>query len=340
MASFFAAMPATTNYQLHDYGFGNGSGTTSTGNYSLEGVAGEQSSGDSSTSNATAKSGLQNTQQANVPAAPTFTNPSNWYDKLHVGLNPGSDPSDTLYAIAISSDNFVTTRYIQNDTTVGPALGIEDYQTYATWGGVSGFTVIGLTPNTSYSIKAKAMQGTFTESGYGPSSTVSTSDLSLTFDIDVSATNSETSSPYLLDFGTLLSNNVNDSPKKVWFDLDTNADFGGSIFVVSQNAGLKSTTTGYTISAVSGNLGSLNEGFGAQATQATAGSGTFSIVSPFDGTSNTVGAITTQYQSMFTASTPLAAGRSAFLLKAKSTDTTPAAADYADTFTAVAAVAF
>ena len=44
------------------------------------------------------------------------------------------------------------------------------------------------------------------------------------------------------------------SSDHVWVSLDTNAGNGGSVFVYGQNGGLYSVTSGYTISAVAGDL--------------------------------------------------------------------------------------
>ncbi len=65
--------------------------------------------------------------QANVPPAPTFTNPASNYDRLKVVVNPGNNASDAVFAIAISSDDFVTTQYVQSNATTGSILGSEDW---------------------------------------------------------------------------------------------------------------------------------------------------------------------------------------------------------------------
>ncbi|MFZ1654805.1 MAG: hypothetical protein WBO92_05305, partial [Candidatus Moraniibacteriota bacterium] len=129
--SLLFAMPASTNFQLKDFGYGGGgvaNGTSS--NYAIEGIAGEQNATKLSGTTYDLGPGLQFTNQANVPPAPTFTNPANYYNKLRLTLATGGNPSDTLFAIAISTDNFVTTNYVQSDNTVGATLGLEDYQTY------------------------------------------------------------------------------------------------------------------------------------------------------------------------------------------------------------------
>lgn len=165
----FAVQPTTTNYTLEDYGFGNGGGTTGTGNYSVEGIAGELSGQDTSTANYGLGSGLLEAQQANVPTL-TLSNPGNYSNKLLVIVGTQGNPSDALFMIAISSDSFATTYYVQSDGTIGATLGFEDYQTYAAWGGASGSEITGLTGNTAYEVKARAYTGEFTETGYGPTS--------------------------------------------------------------------------------------------------------------------------------------------------------------------------
>src|SRR3972149_5623688 len=104
-AGFFLifVMPASTNYQLKDFGFGSGgTGNSTSTNYSINGISGEQSAGNLDGASYDLGSGLIYTNQANVPPAPTFTDPSNYYNKLKIVLDTGSNPSDTKFAIAIS----------------------------------------------------------------------------------------------------------------------------------------------------------------------------------------------------------------------------------------------
>lgn len=336
----FAALPSTSNYELRDYGFGSGGGTTGTSNYQLEGIAGEQSGQDTASTNYGLGPGLLETQQANVPSL-ALSNPNNSYSALRVIVTPAGNPSDALFMIAISSDSFATTQYVQNDGTVGASLGIEDYQTYAAWGGATGSNIIGLNPDTTYQVKARAMTGEFTETGYGPTSSAATANVTLTFDIDVAAIDTESSPPYAIEFGDLLPGTVTNSPSKIWLDLETNANSGARVFILSANAGLLSARTGYSIASVSGNLSSLSEGFGARGDSATQGSGgPLSLQSPYDGTLDNVGIIDASYRTLLASSTPLTSGRSSVLLKAKATAQTPASTDYADLYTLVAAGSF
>lgn len=339
----FLVLPASTNYQLKDFGYGGGGvGNGVSSNYAIEGIVGEQSAGKLDGTTYDLGPGLQFTNQANVPPAPTFTNPDSYYNKLKIVLDTGGNPSDTKFVIAISTDSFVSdTRYVQNDDTVGVTLGSEDYQTYTNWGGAGGTLIIGLDPGTAYQVKVKAMQGKFTETGFGPIATASTVSPQLTFDIDVAASDTETGPPFATNIGSLIASMVTDSPEKIWVDFTTNGESGGKVYVYGTNAGLASIRAGYTISAVTGNLTALAEGFGAQGSSATQSSGgPFVVATAYDLTSNNVAITDTSIREIFTTSNPTTAGRGSFLLKAKSSAVTPAANDYAESLTVIASASF
>lgn len=340
---FLFVLPASTNYQLKDFGYGGGGvGNGTSTNYAIEGIAGEQNTTTLDGTTYDLGPGLQYTNQANVPPAPTFTNPSNYYNKLKLTLATGGNPSDTLFAITISTDNFASdNRYVQSDNTVGATLGLEDYQTYSAWGGASGFLIIGLLANTTYQVKVKAWQGKFTETGYGPSASAATVGQKLTFDIDVSSSDTDTDPPFTTNFGDLIAGAVTSSPQKIWVDFDTNGESGGRVYVVASNAGLLSSRASYTINAVTGNLTSLSEGFGAQGSTATQSAGsTFSIATAYNLSSNNVATTDTTVREIFTVSGPVSGGRGSFLLKAKSSAVTPAASDYTETLTVIASASF
>jgi hypothetical protein len=337
---FLLVMPASTNYKLKDFGFGTGGGGNATdGTYSLEAITGEISGEKSTGGSVQLGPGLIFTGQANVPLAPTFDNLSSYYNKLRIIPNASSNPTDTIFAIAISTDNFVTTRYVQNDYTIGDTLGTEDYQTYANWGGGSDEYIIGLTPNTTYKVKVKAMQGKFTETSYGPIATAATANPTLSFDIDVSASDSETSSPFAINMGDLTADTVVDSAEKIWVDLATNGETGGRVYVIGANGGLVSAkAAGYKIDAITGDLASVSnpKGFGAQGFSATGGSFAIAPLYDYDPVGDEVGTVDQYSREIFTASGPLSAGRGSFLLKAKSSTITPAAGDYTETLTVIA----
>ncbi len=337
------AGPVSPNYELKDFSFGSGGGTSASTNFSLFGVAGELASGSASSTNFQVGEGLSFTLQANVPPAPTFTNPDNYYNKLKIVLATGSNPTDTKFAVAISTDNFSTdTKYVQSDMTVSTTLGLEDWQTYTSWGGASGVNIIGLSPGITYTVKVAAKRGNFTETGYGPTAQAITLNPSLTFDIDVASTDTETGPPFSIAIGDLTAATVVTAPNKVWVDVDTNGTAGAAVYVYSTNSGLNSPGASYTITSASGNLTSASEGYGARGSTATQSSGgPFQIVAPYDGAGEVVGVVDTAKRIIFeSAAQPLTAGRASFELKAKASAVTRAAGDYSDTLTVIASAAY
>lgn len=339
---FFLAYPASLNYKLKSYEFGAGGDTSTSGNYSIEGQTGGMS-GSLNSGVYGVDAGLIFEQQAHVPPAPTFVNSSNWYNKLKITINKDSaDPTDATYAIAISDDNWVTTKWVQNDNTVGTNLGIEDFQTYTNWGGASGEFVIGLAPDTTYKVKVKSRQGLYTESPLGPEASAATTNVAISFDIDVAPTDQESAAPYSVSFGDLTAGSVSTATDKVWIDLTTNAEAGGYIYVSGNNAGLKSSVLNYTITSATADLTGQSEGFGIQSSSESQSSGgPFVDVSPYNGTSENVGIVNTTIRELYsTSGNPIVSGRASFLLKSKSSATTPAADDYADILTLITASTF
>ena len=330
LTMLFSAFSSSGGYQLQTYGLGSGgTNNASSPTYRLNGSTGEVG-GDTNSPNNGGNTGSTETRQANVPLAPTLSNGSStYYNKLQVTINKGgSDPTDYTYSIAVSTNNFATTNYIQADGTIG---GTAIYQSYATWGGASGSFITGLSPNTAYQVKANAMQGAFTGSAYGPSATSTTANPALSFSI----------TPNIINLGSLLPGTVVTSGANITFGFATNAATGGSVYVSGSNGGLKSVTANNTIGSISANLTSQNEGFGVQGSTAgqTSG-GPFTITSPFNGTSNTVGAPTTTFQQLFTTGAALAGGNSTASVKGKASSTTPSASDYSETLTFIASASY
>lgn len=338
----FATMPSSGNYKLNNYGFGSGgTSNSSSSNYKLNATTGETSNVESTSTNYKARSGNQNTQQAHVPAAPTFTNTASYYNKLAFVVIPGANASDTLFSIAISSDNFVTTQYIKTDNTITNTKSFSDYQTYAAWGGASGEFVVGLLPNTTYKIKVSAMQGNFTETEYGPTSSAATVAPSITFDLDTASTDSETSPPYSVSFTSLLPGTVVGSTEKIWIDLNTNAESGAGVFISSLNGGLRSARLSYTLSSATADLASAGSGYGAQGLTVTQSSGgPLALSSPYNGAGQNVGIINSTIRQLLSSAAPITAGRASIQIKAKASSTTPSSSDYGDTLTITTAGIF
>jgi hypothetical protein len=275
---------------------------------------------------------------ASVPAAPTFTNPSNYYNKLLIKINPIIDPSDFQYAVAISSDNFATdTEYIQADNTIGTNFSILSFRTFSGWGGTSGTTIIGLQQNTTYTVKVKARQGYYTESPWGPTAQAAT--INSTFSFSVASNNAN---PQLVAIGQINPATVVTSSDKVTATVSTNGTNGAIVYLYDANTGLSSNATGHTITSATNDLGSVSEGYGARATTVTQSSGgPMESLSPYNGSGNNVGVINANKQPIFDSTNqPIISGQGTFELRVKAANTTPASADYGDTLTVIAAGAF
>ena len=328
----FAAFPSSTNYSLHDYTFGGGgTANSSSTNYKINGTLGQIEQGGLSSTNYQANGGIIYVQQAYVPPAPTLSNPSNWYDKLNLVLNSGNNPSDSEFEIAISPDGFSsTTDYVQADNTINTS---PVWQTYTTWGGPGGITIIGLSPTTNYTVKVAARQGNFTQTGFGPTTAAATSNVQFSLSLSANSINMGNLNPGVVT--TSLS---------VTATMSTNADAGGIIWIADANSGLYSQSTGNTISALSGNLASLAiaQGCGLQGTSTSQTSGgPMEIDAPYNGTANNVGSITPIFVPVFdSTSAPVSNGQASFVMQAKASSTTQAASDYADTLTLVGAGTF
>jgi hypothetical protein len=335
-----ASLPASTHFQLNSYGIGSGGTAKSTSTtYGVNGTAGEQA-GSASSTNYKVGAGEAYLKQANEPNL-TLTNPSNWYDKLSLVVSPNNNPTDATYLVEISTDGFTTIDYVQDDFTVGTTITSTDYMTYAALGGASGVTLRGLTPNTVYSVRAAALRGPFTESGFGPTVSASTSATQMSFNIGVSPTYAITSPPYAVSIGSLLAGTVETATNEIWLTVSTNADSGALIFGDGQYGGLNSTSTGHLISSASTDLSTASEGFGEQETSVgqTSG-GPMTEISPYNVTGTNVGQDYTSLDEWFSASSPVTAGYGGISLKAVSSTLTPSATDYTETLTAVAAGSF
>lgn len=336
--------PTSGNYKLLEYGFGSGgTASSSSNNYSLFGTLGQVDQGSPSSANYFIGAGLEYTIQASVSAAPTFTNPSNWYNKLHLTINRGgNDPSDYEYAIRIASGSGAF-EYVQNDNTVGPLLNDEDWQSFSTWGGTGGFNIIGLYPSTTYTVQVAARQGRFyTQFLWSPTAIASTVNSSLSFDIDVSSIDTETSAPYTLAIGNLSAGSITTATNKVWIDFETNSNNGGYIFVQGTNNGLQSTTASHTISSASVDLTAQPSGYGAKSSTVTQSSGgPMQARSPYNGVSENIGVLDNSKRYIYdTTELPVVGGRVSFELKAKASNTTPSANDYVDILTILATGSF
>lgn len=341
----FSALPATSNYRLNSYGFGSGGTANShTTTYSLEGTTGELSGQPASTTNNTSKPGFIQTEQANIPKLSALdNNGGQYYNKLHFAIDSQNNPTDATYLISVStvSDFSSNVTYLQPDGTLSFTLSTADYQTYGLWGGASGKVMVGLLPSTTYFVHVRATQGKFTESAYGPSpaANATTAAPTLTFSV---VTSTQSMPPFSVNLGTLNAGTVNTTGDTINTSLSTNGTSGGDVYINGQNGGLKSSSTGSLINAVSNDLTGLNSGFGAQnctipacSISQTSG-GPYSVVSPYNGSGNTVGIVNSSTRSLYTSATPISGGTGSLYLKAKAASTDVAASDYQEILTLVA----
>lgn len=336
--------PESTNYRIVEYGFGAGGvASASSELFTMFGTLGQVDQGSPSSTNYFVGAGLEYTITATTPATPTFTNPSDWYNKLKLVINPGGDEiGDYKYAITIASGSG-DFKFVQSDNTIGEVLGLEDWQTYSSWGGAAGFNIIGLYPGTTYTVKVSSKQGDyFTQSFWSPQAQATTSDPSLSFDVDVAPTDQSTNPPFTLNIGTMNPGSVLTSTDKVWVSFSTNAANGGFITVNDTNFGLYSSNSSTRITSANADLSSAPSGYGARSSSATQTSGgPMRAVAPYDGSANNVGMLDPVKRIIFdSTSAPVTNGRASFELQAKASTTTPSATDYADVLTIIATGSF
>ena len=337
--TLFAGVPASTNFTLKDFDFGTGGVTASSTSYNLNGTVGTQT-GDRQANGVTILNpGEKPTQTANVPPAATLSNPTSSYNKLHVIINTGGNPTDGRYAIAISNDSFTTTKYIQTDNSVGATLAIANYQTYVQWGSATGFDILGLTANTSYQVKVSAYQGAFTASAFGPaSSAVATQPTTVSFTV---ATTTNNTPPFNVNFASLTPGTVFTADANAQLTISSNAVFGGGIYIVDSNGGLKSSKTSYTLASATADLSAVGSGYGAQAASLSQTSGgPLGALAPFNGSANSVGRLSTTLQQIIGINSAVSGGSAQIKFMAKTGNNVPPANDYTDAQTIIAAMTF
>ena len=241
----YADLPSSDNYKIQSYSFGaGGTATSSSQSFALFGIAGELETASQSSTNYVLGAGLTFLMKANVPPAPTLSNPGNTYDRIKMVINTASNPSDATFAVQISTSSAFTqaVNYVKSDNTIGSTLAATDFKTYTSWGGATGVTVTGLQSGTTYYVRAKAKRGNFTESEWGPTGSGATVDPSLTFSI----------SSNTVTFDNLNSGNSwTDSGKTTVLTTSTNAYNG---YIVNA----RSTGTLATTSATIADFGSPN----------------------------------------------------------------------------------
>jgi hypothetical protein len=254
------------------------------------------------------------------------------YDRARFEIITNDNPSDTLYAVMISEDNFVSDlRYIDS-TTFKPESysthNLNDFMSKEDWENET-FNIQGLDSNITYHIKIFALKGDFTETEPGPSKDATTASGSVYFDIDIGGENQtdiETSPPYNIYFVgeyELIGGSAPISAGDyIWMDAETNSQGGFAIIVNGKNGGLKSDTTSQIIESVTANLDSVSSGFGIQSSYiaystATTFLGSISSMPNYSGSINTVGIVSTSPTKVYDADGPIVDGRMSLKLIAR-----------------------
>lgn len=266
------------------------------------------------------------------------------YDKARFEIAINSNPTDTLYSIAISTDNFANDIKYIDGATFKPESAtnhdINDFRTKSYWE-TEVFNIKGLLASTTYYLRISALSGDFTQSDYSQSANTTTGAGSISFDIDIAPTSgisTETSSPYTISLSgsedLTAGAAATKSTSLIWLDIDSNSSGGVAVIQFGKNGGLYSATTSQTILSSSANLDTATEGVGLQnyyISNDTSGYfGNLTASTDYSGSINTVGAISTTANKIYDGSGPIQNGRVGMYLIAKAgTDKQPAT-DYTE----------
>jgi len=266
------------------------------------------------------------------------------YDKARFEIIEYSNPSDTLYTIAISTDNFVNdVQYIDGSTFRPEAVAnhdINDFRSKTDWE-TEVFNIQGLIANTTYYIRISALQGDFTQSDYSLASSTTTGVGSISFDIDIapsSGITTETGAPYTIAFSgaddLMAGAAATTAPNLIWLDINSNSSGGVAIVQFGKNGGLYSSTTTQTIASGNGDLDATTEGFGLQSyyidNDTSAYLGNLTAMTNYSGSLNTVGAVSTTANKIYDGDGPIQNGRVGMNLIAKASTSNTPATDYSE----------
>lgn len=378
----FAETLESGNYKIDGANLTNGGQpkTSGTGNYSLLETIGDFS-GDprASSTNYQTKLGTVDVFTASVPkiscfettsngssnctSGPAYLNsggltrvcgPSGCYDRARFEIDTQNNPDDTLYSIQISTDNFASDiKYIDGVTkkpTTIANITIADFLTKSNWEATT-TNILGLESSTTYSLRATALHGDFTQSPAGPSVNATTALPTMTYDIDIASTSgvsTESAAPYTVTFSNnskiIQTGPTQTSDDLIWLDANTNAQGGMAILFKGLNGGLLSPTTSYTIQSATDDLDGTSEGFGLQNYQVSqlynlgSGNGSLSSLVPnaiYTGSGNSVGIIDSLFSKVYESDGPIHTGRTSLLLKARASASAGEASDYSETITIV-----
>ena len=162
----FAQALNSASYKIPQSDFASGNNSTST-TYRVRDANGVKIQGASTSTSYGVTNGITALDYAYVPTAPILSNNSSlYYDRLLLKLSttatpPGNNPTDTDFAIVVTSSSFSGIRYVLSTNTLASTLNNNsDWRKFNTgspnWNGSTGTEVSGLAPNTSYTFYVKA----------------------------------------------------------------------------------------------------------------------------------------------------------------------------------------
>ncbi len=278
------------------------------------------------------------------------------YDKARVEIDTQGNPSDTLYSVEISKDNFNSDIEVIDPTSRQPKdisqKTTNDFMTADKWhdynnsfgtGWSHSYNIQGLKPNTTYYVRITALQGDLTESAPSPVLSATTSVPTLSFDIDIappSNSSVETQPPHTLSM-FLIPDTVVTSNDSIWQDLETNLNIGLQVTVKGLHGGLYNSIANHIIPSQTTDLSTVSEGFGLQKLSTNQGYDTSSntgelstinTATDYNSSGNNVGKIETNENTVFSTNGPLYNGKTDSVLKARATNTTPNG-NYTETIT-------
>ncbi len=254
------------------------------------------------------------------------------YDKARFEIEPYVNPTDTLYGIEISTDDFATDIKCIDGSTFKPktltSCDINDFRTEEDWE-TEVFNIKGLLSNTKYYIRISALHGDFTQSDFSSIKDATTAEGSIEFDIDIATESGiavESSPPYSISFS--LSEQLipgaatTTAGSLIWLDTISSSSGGVAIIQFGKYGGLYSPTTTESIPSDNEDLDVASaEGFGLQSYyidyESSIYLGEISPTDNYSGSLNTVGAVSTTANKIYDANGPINDGRMGIYLKAR-----------------------
>jgi hypothetical protein len=265
------------------------------------------------------------------------------YNKARFEIDTKDNPSDTLYAVMISQDSFVSDiRYIDASSFWPENYSdhnLNDFMTKEDWE-LETFNIQGLEANTTYYIKIFALKGDFTQTDPGPSSSVTTATGAVFFDIDIAGqgqTTAESAAPYSISFTGLYEliggSAAITAGDRIWMDAESNSQGGFAIIMNGINGGLYSDTTTQLLASATADLDQVASGFGLQSEYVDSDPylSSITVESNYGGTYNSVGEISTTPNRIYQADGPVNNGRMGIKVIAKPGTTYTPASDYQET---------